>query len=438
MSDVIHHDDMTSIDALILDAREARAALIDRMLLNHQAVVSIKANIPGQAKQVPEAYLLVRYACARFRTDDAQPITLIDGPDGPGFLFGYQDKDAEGIKKTACLLEEMDPWGRLIDIDVYGKSGILSRPQPRTCLLCDRPAFDCIRNHRHSEDDVKRQVTALIEDRLPEIVEKVIRESIQAELDLHPKFGLVTPFSTGSHPDMDYTLMKRASETIIPFLEKMFFAGWGQTDLEVLLPKIRAKGIAAEQAMLESTGGINAYRGLIFSLGLMLASCGYSLGRAGDFSDLFTTVAKMTTGLTTELLSGGNSDGKTAYQRYHITGARGEAEQGFPSVREALFHLKTDSWEDRMRTLTFLIGRVEDTVLLKRCGSFEKYREVQDTFANWKDYSSEALEELTKRCMANRLSFGGSADLLALSIFVRKFSTLFYFWHQDETAFTNS
>jgi triphosphoribosyl-dephospho-CoA synthetase len=76
--------------------------------------------------------------------------------------------------------------------------------------------------------------------------------------------------------------------------------------------------------------------------------------------------------------------------------------------------------------------------LLKRAGSFEKYREVQETFAHWKDHSLEALEKLTEQCLAKRLSFGGSADLLALAIFVRKFSTLFYFMHQDETAITKS
>lgn len=45
------------------------------------------------------------------------------------------------------------------------------------------------------------------------------------ELNLHPKFGLVTPYSNGSHDDMNYELMKEAQEVIIPGLIEMFFVG---------------------------------------------------------------------------------------------------------------------------------------------------------------------------------------------------------------------
>ena len=38
------------------------------------------------------------------------------------------------------------------------------------------------------------------------------------ELDLHPKFGLVTPISNGSHKDMNYKLMIKARMLLCPIL----------------------------------------------------------------------------------------------------------------------------------------------------------------------------------------------------------------------------
>lgn len=417
----------------ILNAREERAKTIQECLDTVNAVVSIKANIPGADKHVKEAFLLVRYFANHFRSLHPAPVIDINNPDGPGVLFCYELEIPERLKNDACHLEEQDDWGRFIDIDVYSKAGVLSREKPRKCLICNEPAFDCIRNGRHPEAVVMKTIKAAILERLPKMLESMIWDSIRDELDLDPKFGLVTPLTSGSHPDMDHHLMLDAAEAIIPYLVRMGLMGWEAMSLEGLLPNIRKLGIQAERAMLEATGGINAYKGLIFSLGLMVTAAGYRLGKAGDNSTLFQSVSKMTAGITQELEVGEETFGKKAFRLHQLTGARGEAEQGFPSVQKALMRLKSVNRTDRLRTLLFLIGQVEDTILWKRAGSWDNYQEIKALFANWTDLSEATLASLSQDCIEKGFSFGGSADLLVVSCFCRRFCEAFSFQMASET-----
>jgi phosphoribosyl-dephospho-CoA transferase len=51
---------VTMEQELILQAREERMKLIAKYIKNHQCVVVIKANIPGEFKNNKEAYTLLR------------------------------------------------------------------------------------------------------------------------------------------------------------------------------------------------------------------------------------------------------------------------------------------------------------------------------------------------------------------------------------------
>ncbi|MDD5601407.1 MAG: triphosphoribosyl-dephospho-CoA synthase [Candidatus Izemoplasmatales bacterium] len=411
----------------ILEAREERATIIQTYLKEFNAVVSVKANIPGNDKHQKEAFLLVRYFANHFKKHHPKLANVVNSPEGPGVLFCFENDIPEGLKSEACDLEEEDPWGRLIDIDVYGKDGILSRKEPRRCLLCDQIAFDCIRNQRHSESDVLDRIRSMILQILPIIFNDLIKKSIQDELRLEPKFGLVTPSSKGAHPDMDVHLMQAAAQAITPYLVTMALCGWEESTAEELFSQCRKLGLEAERAMLEATQGVNAYRGLIFNLGVVSAAAGRLLGSSGHLFELFEIIKQMTKGITKELGTGEETFGKKAYRKYRLKGARGEAEKGYPGVQEALRILKSNTRIDRLKTLMFLIGHIEDTTLLKRAGSMEKYLEIQSMFARWTDMSDAALASLNQDCIEKGLSFGGSADLLVVICFCFRLKEQFYF-----------
>ena len=92
--------------------------------------------------------------------------------------------------------------------------------------------------------------------------------ALRLELDCHPKPGLVTPRSMGSHGDMDHACMAQGIAAIAPFFQALALAGRDGAGFADLKPI----GLAAEQGMMTATGGVNTHRGAIFSLGLLVAA----------------------------------------------------------------------------------------------------------------------------------------------------------------------
>ncbi len=107
------------------------------------------------------------------------------------------------------------------------------------------------------------------------------------------------------------------------------------------MDRLRAIGIAAEQAMLTATGGVNTHRGAIFGLGLLAAAAGFRQAY-GIRRTLGAIIAER---WGPAILSGPaslHSHGANAARRYGAGGARAEAAQGLPSVYEiALPALRT-------------------------------------------------------------------------------------------------
>jgi len=82
---------------------------------------------------------------------------------------GYFIIDAPllGVKRAAVALEDTHPLGRLFDLDVAGPDGPLSRSavgaEERRCLLCERPARLCMREHRHSYTELLAAIDSLLD-----------------------------------------------------------------------------------------------------------------------------------------------------------------------------------------------------------------------------------------------------------------------------------
>ncbi len=409
----------------ILTSREKRANRIALFEIEGYIVASIRANIPGNRKNTNHASMLVKYYSCCFGAD-ALETRFYKSHDGPYALKLFLDIDPMKLKKDAMELEDATPLGRLVDIDIHVSGRQLSRGYSRRCLLCDRPAHECIRLGRHDIHEIWARIDRIVDQWLNKKIANIIDKAIIGELDLEPKFGLVTENDPGSHKDMDHSLMVKAKDSLAPFFMKIFRMGYEADKLDGLFDKIRKVGIDAETRMFASTNNINAYKGLIFSLGIILAATGYALGHTFHFSEVFVYVRKMSRGITAELDSGTDTFGKQAYQKYNFKGARGEAESGFPSIRKALKHYQRSKNRSLYRLLVDLIIDSEDTVFLKRSGSLENYLEYKRVFREFSDYSDAGLKTLTDYCVERGLSFGGSADLLVCTLFLCEIKRVFF------------
>lgn len=248
------------------------------------------------------------------------------------------------------------------------------------------------------------------------------------ELETWPKPGLVSPVDSGSHRDMDVDTLRCSAAAILPFFAELARAGAGEAPLRDL----RRIGLAAEAAMLAATGGVNAHRGAIFSLGLIAAAA----GRTGQAPSSAEAAAELVGALwgkeIAQVPTSPVSHGGQAARRYGVGGAAAEAAAGFPTVRAlglpALRRARElapgDRQAARVQCLFALMAELDDTNLLHRGGveglrfarlSAQQFLEAGGVGAEgWR----ERAVALHRAFVADRLSPGGSADLLAVTLFL--------------------
>ncbi|MEI9888865.1 MAG: triphosphoribosyl-dephospho-CoA synthase MdcB [Rhizomicrobium sp.] len=249
------------------------------------------------------------------------------------------------------------------------------------------------------------------------------------ELETWPKPGLVSHIDSGSHHDMDAGTFRRSAAAIAPYFHALAEAG----AQACAMGRLRIIGLEAEAAMRAATCGINTHRGALFGLGLLCAAAGArAAGRSASTLSLGDTVSR----LWAEGILGGpvllHSHGSGARRRFGAGGARQEAAQGFPSVydvglpalRNGARKAPKDAEAARVEACFALIAAVEDTNLLHRGGAFGlrfAQRAARDFLAaggvgrpGWRAQARSIHQDF----VARRLSPGGSADLLAITLFV--------------------
>lgn len=241
-------------------------------------------------------------------------------------------------------------------------------------------------------------------------------EALWQELELTPKPGLVDTLNNGSHRDMDHALFVRSISAIAPWFAR--FAGLGEVHADKpadqQLRRVRPMGIACEQAMYAATGGVNTHKGGIFALGLLCFAAGRVKNVSAD--SLCCEVSNICRGLVSRELaarSGEATAGERQYQQYGLTGARGEAESGFVTVRKALEQWKGQSLHE---LLLRLMAINQDSNLVSRGGT-EGLRYVQGYARSLlvNGWDRDALLKMDNALIERNLSPGGSADLLSVA-----------------------
>ena len=413
---------MNQSDKILL-GREERALLIKKYLNDYKTVVSLKANMPGKDKNSYLSYLLINAFSFLISDFKCKEYIYNYNDDGPFLLFLFKKDISLEIKQKCIEIEETHSLGRFVDIDVYNSQGSLSRDNKRKCFLCNDIAFNCMKINRHSHHEIIDVIEKKTKDFYYYNLDKIIEESILAELNLDPKFGLVTPNSSGSHPDMNYDLMIRAKNAIKPKIIEIFFESLERKYDKSLMESLRNIGKSAETDMFRSTSGINCYKGLIFNLGIVISAYAFKISRFSS-DDIFKISKKVAQDLLEDYNFDSSSFGDKAYNEFGIFGARGEALSGFRNVQNGIKLLGNFNAKTLLELLVYYIIHIEDTTLLKRAKDINFYNSVKNKFSELDLNSTEQIKILNDFCIRNNLSFGGSADLLIVSVFLKKIGNL--------------
>jgi triphosphoribosyl-dephospho-CoA synthase len=262
----------------------------------------------------------------------------------------------------------------------------------------------------------------------PASVARCAAYALTEELTTYPKPGLVSFVDQGSHPDMDADCFLASIAAIKGFFGEMAEAGADRCRL-LDLQRI---GIAAEESMLDATGGRNTHRGAIYCLGLLAAAAGKQMANGRLLGLPLGQIVAESWGdeilLPDTLFQ--TSRGLEMCHRYELDGVRGEAKKGFPSIFKAglpAFQtalISTDREAARVQAFFAILEVCEDTTLLKRGGySGWKYAQTQvRRFLQGGGVASPGWKILAKEIhggfVARHLTAGGAADLLAATLFV--------------------
>lgn len=405
----------------ILEAREKRAAFQKQLLSDYDLpLVCFTMNIPGPIKDSPLIQKGFRLGLRRLEKILGSAIRYrqLRCTAAGWEAFLSVDMDAEKIKTLTNFLEDKLPGGRVYDMDVITREGKLSRSAERRCLICDQPAMICGRSRSHSVSQLQEKTFSLIRKSITEEVAMLAVQSLLCEVYATPKPGLVDQNGSGSHADMDLFTFLSSAAVLWPYFRRCAALGLEQDDPKLLFFQLREAGKEAEIRMLRATAGVNTHKGAIFSMGLLCGAAG--MAKTWDSQTLCDLCCQMTRGLTQELEVNATPQtaGERIYAKYGISGARGQAEAGFPGAILGLEALEKGleaglTLNDALcESLLTIMAQTTDTNIVNR-GGMEAQQWVWDILKH-----QPAMDELCRAFKEKNLSPGGSADLLAAACFL--------------------
>ena len=388
----------------ILRARDGRADAQQRLLHSHRLpLVSFTMNIAGPVKSAPLIELAFDAGLEALHAALGRPAAaeIVRPATGCEALLVY-DRSAAELKDACLALETAAPIGRLYDLDVLDvDGGKLSRPVPRTCLICGGPVTVCSRSRAHGLDAIVGRTNEILADFAAGYLAGLAAEALEQEVRLTPKPGLVDERNNGAHNDMDLPLT--------PWFRRLAALGMAGADADAL----QAAGLEAEAAMFRATGGVNTHKGALFSFAVLLSSLGRCLRLGGDVFD-------RSAALTAALLPPQGTNGAAVALRHQVGGARSEALAGFPTGRQAAAVLRES---DPLTALLWLMAHTEDSNLYHRGGATgaafvkEQAAAILEAPPERRVMLTQALDD----ALIDRwLSPGGCADLLALALFLAR------------------
>ncbi len=438
----------------ICNARDIRIKKLQRLSINKaDGFILFTLNIPGEIKNT---FLYGKIFNQGIRTLKTvfkkigivyKIEHILELPTGPEAYMVLYSCDLIKIKKITAEIEEDHPLGRIFDIDLFDRNlnQVKINRDVRKCYICERSGIECSRSKRHNLNEVLERIKAVAENYFDSLYWKVASTAIRAmvtEVIATPKPGLVDSANSGSHSDMDIFSFIDSSTTLTQTFYMMVELGGSFTEdkISYLLTPLREIGLAGEEIMYHATGGVNTQKGLIFSLGILSAAAGYLLCNSKDIltvemlckkgGEIATGIVKKDFKSEYRIRNEKKTNGEKLFSKYGITGARGEAENGFKSALKALEILQShiskgcDFNQALLGTLIHILVYAEDTNILGRNGidalEYVKLRArvFIDHGGVYADNWFEQLKGMDKDFINKNISPGGSADILVVTLFL--------------------
>lgn len=458
----------------ILDAREKRAYIQQELLSDCTsksdcALISFTLNIPGPIKVFPYTVwafyegLHFIEACLKEHSLTLLTKKIIQENTGYEAFFLIKGTTPEALKSYMVAFEDDSSFGRIFDLDVLRPDFTkVSRTElgllGRTCLICKNPVFLCSRSRRHSAKELSEKTLSIIEAHFFQTFSSYIgaqmKEALISEVNTTLKPGLVDRCHNGSHKDMNRELfLKSANSLTSYFCECVHLgleAGCKSALLSDVFSALRPLGLTAEQTMYQTTNGVNTHKGAIFSGGILCCAIGYYVAKRpypsfvlckndSDFLEFLSDLSEIVQQMLIHLLDDLNNiekkspasltHGEILYQKYGVTGIRGEATNGFP----ALIHLGLPLYKKLLQQgfdpndagcilLLHYIAYTQDSNLITR-SDYQTAQTIRTQLADFLEHSSyqkqlETIPVIDTAFVKANLSPGGSADLLALTYFL--------------------
>lgn len=451
-------NEMETIGLFLMD-RDRRVEHQEELLRKYKGLTlaTVRINYPGIEKSNYITDTIIKIICKEISIFHKKQIifseeyTNREGYIGH-FIFNVHHQI---IKKAMIELEEKHILGRCVDLDVYylkkneelgfeeivGTSRSDLKLPPRKCFLCKEEARICSRAQSHTQEEIKKYFEEKFEEyvlwsknreELAYDISQLGLKAILSEVSTMPSFGLVSPGTMGSHKDMDYYTFMDSSFAIVPYLKEMAVTGYSYHEAKDIFQAIRFIGIECEKAMFAATKGVNTHKGMIFLVGITIAAAMKTIYQGGSFETTAEIIKEMCENILDDFkeikYKTNLTHGERLFKDHGFEGIRGEVKKGLPVVFKEVLpeYLKSEleGHDLYAHTLLELIATVEDSTIVHR-QNIGKLREIQGKAKSILEIGGlssvegrEAALKFEQQCIKDNVSPGGSADLLALVIFL--------------------
>ena len=416
----------------MLAARDARAARQDDFRQRHgTALVSFTMNIAGEIKVDAPIQRAFTEGVRRIRRElERMHAPVLEHMEHTPFTgceaLWAVDADAALLKERMCRIEDADALGRLFDIDVIDADGRhLSRNTERPCLICGEPVRVCARSRAHSAAELSQRAHEIIDAHFQAAfvcrIGEMAQKALLFEAMITPKPGLVDCQNSGAHRDMDLFSFAGSACALRPYFEECVRIGIDGADPA----RLQYAGMQAEDAMLAAAGA-NTHKGAIFALGILCCAAG-GCGEGRDLTAILAKAAELGKFFLRQMTASSKAEtgGETQFRQYGLTGARGEAASGFRSVREiglpaleAALAQGASLQQAGKAALLALMACVMDSNIIRRAGMDVQHWVMAEAARLQHSFTDDDLAALDAEMIRRNISPGGSADLLAVTLFL--------------------
>ncbi len=427
----------------ILNDREKRINLLkDKIRRSENFFITIKGNICGDDKNIKETNILLPYFLQKVVENfDVVKYEKILSFDGNYYIVEIIKSNYIKVKEKLINIESTN-LGRFIDLDLYcNEEKSISRDDlkviKRKCIVCNEEFYLCNRLKKHTVEEVTKKTKDLIKGFFVEKVVTYVTESLIEEVTADPKFGLVTKVSNGKHIDMDYNTFLISIKSITPYLYEYAYEGFNIN--ENSFKRLRKIGIKAEHAMFKETKGVNTHKGIIFLMGLLIPSIVDSIYNNKEFYEISNCIKFLSSNILEDFNNiNKKSDltyGEEIFIKYGMTGIRGVAYSGLNIAFDLCEKFKIDDTDTNALVINLLLhimSELNDTVILHN-NNEEKLKFVKEKskvaiqLGGYNTIIGKVfIENFTQKCIEEKISPGGSADIVSVVLVLMKVKKEFY------------